>query len=73
MNPDGSGREAEHSGGSGSLAHELRNSLAAVDLQLEAALEELEEGGEAAAAVARAREGIEETIAILAARLEGTD
>ncbi len=52
------------------LAHELRNSLAAVDLQLEAALEEVVAGGEAAAAIARARLGIEETIAIVAARLE---
>ena len=54
-----------------SPAHELRNALAAVDLQLEAALDQVEEGSEAAGAISRAREGIEETITIVAERLEG--
>lgn len=57
--------------GAPSVQHQLRNTLAAVDMLLESALNEIDEGGDPAEPIERAREGVAEAIEIIAARLEG--
>lgn len=52
------------------LAHELRNTLSAVDMLLESAIEELEGDGDPLAPIERAREGVTEAIDLIATNLE---
>ena len=52
------------------LAHELRNTLAAVDMLLEHAEDQIEAGESPLTAIAKARAGVAETIAIVAERIE---
>ena len=52
------------------LAHELRNTLSAIDMLLEHAEEQLAEGGDPHDALAKARAGVAETLEVVARRLE---
>ena len=52
------------------LAHELRNTLTAIDMLLEHAEEQLAEGGDPSDVLAKARAGVAETLEIVARRLE---
>ena len=54
----------------GKISHELRNTLAAIDMLLQRALEHEELGTDPMADVARAREGVAETLEIIARRLD---
>ena len=51
------------------LAHELRNTLFAIDMLLERALEHEELGTDPMADVRRARDGVQETLAVIERRL----
>jgi hypothetical protein len=53
------------------LAHELRNTLFAIDMLLERALEHEELGTDPMQDVRRAREGVQETLAVVKRRLDG--
>jgi signal transduction histidine kinase len=55
----------------GTLAHELRNTLNAIDLLLEHAETEIAEGRDPSDLIAKARAGVAETAEIVARRLEG--
>ena len=50
--------------------HELRNTLFAIDMLLERALEHEELGTDPMADVRRARDGVQETLAVVQRRLE---
>ena len=51
------------------LVHELRNTLFAIDMLLERALEHEELGTDPMADVRRARDGVQETLAVIERRL----
>ena len=53
------------------LAHELRNTLFAIDMLLERALEHEELGTDPMDDVRRAREGVQETLEVVKRRLRG--
>lgn len=53
------------------LAHELRNTLFAIDMLLERALDHEQLGTDPMADVRRAREGVQETLAVVKRRLDG--
>ncbi len=52
------------------LAHELRNTLAAIDMLLEAAIEEASAKGDPRALITKARVGVIETLDLIVERLE---
>ena len=54
----------------GMLAHELRNTLNAIDLLLERAEGEVAEGRDPRDLIAKARAGVAETVDVVARRLE---
>ena len=54
----------------GKISHELRNTLAAIDMLLQRALEHEELGTDPMADVRRARAGVAETLEIIARRLD---
>ena len=53
------------------LAHELRNTLFAIDMLLERALDHEQLGTDPMADVRRARDGVQETLAVVKRRLDG--
>ncbi len=53
------------------LAHELRNTLFAIDMLLERALEHEELGTDPMVDVRRARDGVQETLDVVKRRLSG--
>ena len=52
------------------LAHDLRNTLSAIDMLLEHAEERVAEGGDPSDVLAKARAGVAETLEVVARRLE---
>jgi signal transduction histidine kinase len=52
------------------LAHELRNTLTAIDMLLEHAEQQLSEGRDPSEVLAKARAGVAETLGIVERRLE---
>ena len=52
------------------LAHELRNTLSAIDMLLEHAQGQVADGGDPSEVLAKARAGVEETLDVVERRLE---